>query len=139
MDSTRRTEGNQTGTCRKHSCACPSTAFLHIPVRESETRQIEVIGLFAESALRHGPSSNHTNAALKLCRMPGSQNYPSILTAVLFQPAPKSTKKTFDALQRQFTYLSPRSNPVQKRAQKNSTGQEDFLGEYQTRSPGVRG
>ncbi|TEB39299.1 V-ATPase subunit C family protein [Coprinellus micaceus] len=71
---------------------------------------LKVVRLFAESVLRYGLPSNYIGVVVK--------------------PAPKSAKKIFDVLQRQFTYLSPRSNPVQKRAQK-PTGQEDFLGEYQ--------
>ncbi|KAJ3546988.1 hypothetical protein NMY22_g1832 [Coprinellus aureogranulatus] len=72
---------------------------------------LKVIRLFVESVLRYGLPSNYIGIAVK--------------------PPSKSARKVFDVLQKQFTYLSPRSNPVQKRAQK-TTGQEDFLGEYQT-------
>ncbi|KAJ2928753.1 hypothetical protein H1R20_g8229, partial [Candolleomyces eurysporus] len=71
---------------------------------------LKVIRLFVESVLRYGLPSSYIGVAIK--------------------PNPKSAKKIFDILQRQFTYLSPRSNPVQKRAGK-ATGQEDFVGEYQ--------
>ncbi|TFK23125.1 ATPase, V1 complex, subunit C [Coprinopsis marcescibilis] len=72
---------------------------------------LKVLRLFVESVLRYGLPSHYIGMAIK--------------------PDPKTAKKVFGVLQTQFAYLSPRSNPVQKRANKKNTTTEDFVGEYQ--------
>lgn len=73
---------------------------------------LKIVRLFVESVLRYGLPPNYIGIAVK--------------------PTPKSAKKVFETLQRQFTYLRSRSNPEQKRAAgKPAANQEDFLGEYQ--------
>lgn len=69
---------------------------------------LKVVRLFVESVLRYGLPANYTGLIVK--------------------PEPKSTKKTFSALQTQFAYLRPRSNPNQD--QKKQSGNEEYVGEY---------
>ncbi|KAJ7071253.1 hypothetical protein C8F01DRAFT_1109736 [Mycena amicta] len=69
---------------------------------------LKVIRLFVESVLRYGLPANYTGLAVK--------------------PDAKSAKRTFGALQTQFSYLRPRSN----RAKGEKGGNDEFAGEYQT-------
>ncbi|KAL0579818.1 Vacuolar ATP synthase subunit C [Marasmius crinis-equi] len=90
------------------------TELLHLTrTNFSESFQIlvhlKVIRLFVESVLRYGLPANYIGVAIK--------------------PDPKSTKKTFGALQSHFSYLKSRS----KGAQAGGGGRADeFIGEYQT-------
>ncbi|KAF8640562.1 hypothetical protein AX17_000224 [Amanita inopinata Kibby_2008] len=82
-------------------------------VNFSESFQIlvhlKVVRLFVESVLRYGLPANYTGIVVK--------------------PEPKSTKKVFNTLQGQFTYLSPKSNGARV---KKGTENADFIGEYQS-------
>ncbi|KAF7306712.1 V-type proton ATPase subunit C [Mycena indigotica] len=69
---------------------------------------LKVVRLFVESVLRYGLPANYTGLAVK--------------------PDSKSAKRTFGALQTQFSYLRPRSN----RAKGGKGGNDEFVGEYQT-------
>jgi len=69
-----------------------------------------VIRLFVESVLRYGLPANYTGIVVK--------------------PESKTAKKTFNLLQAQFSYLSPRSNPRTREKKKGAT--DEFVGEYQT-------
>ncbi|TFK41400.1 hypothetical protein BDQ12DRAFT_679405 [Crucibulum laeve] len=71
---------------------------------------LKVIRLFVESVLRYGLPASYVGLVVK--------------------PDPKATKKTFNLLQAQFSYLAPRSNPQQSK--KKKSGGEEFIGEYQT-------
>ncbi|KAG6885950.1 hypothetical protein C0993_007452 [Termitomyces sp. T159_Od127] len=72
---------------------------------------LKVVRLFVESVLRYGLPANYLGLVIK--------------------PDPKVTKKTFNLLQAQFTYLSPRSNRSSTTKGSRAEG-EEYIGEYQT-------
>ncbi|KAG6837112.1 hypothetical protein H0H93_014418 [Arthromyces matolae] len=71
---------------------------------------LKVVRLFVESVLRYGLPTNYLGLTIK--------------------PDPKVTKKTFNTLQTQFTYLSPRSNRSSTKG--NKAPGEEYIGEYQS-------
>jgi len=72
---------------------------------------LKVVRLYVESVLRYGLPANYIGIAVK--------------------PEPKTTKRTLMVLQRQFSYLSARSQGPTKSKGGVSTN-EDFVGEYQS-------
>ncbi|KAF8480952.1 hypothetical protein DFH94DRAFT_436267 [Russula ochroleuca] len=75
-------------------------AFMHL----------KVVRLYVESVLRYGLPANYVGIAMK--------------------PEPKTTKRTLMVLQRQFSYLSARSQGAAKKGGVSTN--EDFVGEYQS-------
>ncbi|KAF9535577.1 ATPase V1 complex subunit C [Crepidotus variabilis] len=69
---------------------------------------LKVIRLFVESVLRYGLPADYIGYVVK--------------------PESKNAKKTFNVLQTQFAYLSPKSKAAQQGGKSNT---EDFAGEYQ--------
>ncbi|KAK7694419.1 hypothetical protein QCA50_001605 [Cerrena zonata] len=74
---------------------------------------LKVLHVFVESVLRYGLPANYAGFIVK--------------------PDSKTTKKTFETLQKQFVYLAKRANPSASTASKSkSSNPEEFLGEYQS-------
>jgi len=71
---------------------------------------LKVVRLYVESVLRYGLPANYIGIAVK--------------------PEPKTTKRTLMVLQRQFSYLSARSQGSAKKG--GVSINEDFVGEYQS-------
>ncbi|KAH9996568.1 ATPase V1 complex subunit C [Russula vinacea] len=71
---------------------------------------LKVVRLYVESVLRYGLPANYVGIAIK--------------------PEPKTTKRTLMVLQRQFSYLSARSQGAAKKGGVSTN--EDFVGEYQS-------
>jgi V-type H+-transporting ATPase subunit C len=71
---------------------------------------LKVVRLYVESVLRYGLPANYVGIAMK--------------------PEPKTTKRTLMVLQRQFSYLSARSQGAAKKGGVSTN--EDFVGEYQS-------
>ncbi|KAI0286790.1 ATPase V1 complex subunit C [Russula aff. rugulosa BPL654] len=72
---------------------------------------LKVVRLYVESVLRYGLPANYIGIAVK--------------------PEPKTTKRTLMVLQRQFSYLSARSQGPAK-VKGGVSANEDFVGEYQS-------
>ena len=86
--------------------------------------------MYAESVLRYGLPADYIGIAIKV-RAHHLLGYFLTTHRTQRKPEPKTTKRTLMVLQRQFSYLSARSQGTAKIKGGMSTN-EDFVGEYQS-------